>query len=102
MIEINSYFKALNSEVYTSGENWNMTQIGSLIDFHTEDRFPELKFAEMAIFNIPEYEGSKNNSASQDCKIRAAFYELHKEKFPRIVDLGTFNINIRFKYYLTY
>ena len=59
MIELNSYFKALNSELYTSGGNWNMTQIGSLIDFHSEDRFPELKFAEIAIFNVPEYEGSK-------------------------------------------
>ena len=92
MIEINSYFKALNSEVYTSGENWNMTQIGSLIDFHTEDRFPELKFAEIAIFNVPEYEGSKNRSISNDCKIRASFYQLHQHKMPRVVDLGTLKL----------
>ena len=92
MIELNSYFKALNSELYTSGGNWNMTQIGSLIDFHSEDRFPELKFAEIAIFNVPEYEGSKNISISNDCKIRESFYQLHMEKMPRLVDLGTFKL----------
>jgi formiminoglutamase len=92
MIELHSYFKPLNSGIYTLKDRWETTQIGRLIDSHTADHFPEVKFAEMAIFNVPEYEGSKNNSASQDCKIRASFYELHKEKLPRIVDLGTLQL----------
>jgi len=92
MIELHSYFKPLNSGIYPVKDRWETTQIGRLIDSHTSDHFPELKFAEIAIFNVPEYEGSKNNSASQDCKIRALFYELHKEKLPRIVDLGTLEL----------
>ncbi len=92
MTELHSYFKPLNSRIYAVKDRWGATQIGRLIDSHTSDHFPEVKFAEMAIFNVPEYEGSKNNSASQDCKIRAEFYELHKEKLPRIVDLGTLQL----------
>jgi len=89
MIELHSYFKPLNSGIYSIKDRWETTQIGRLIDSHTADYFPEVKFAEIAIFNVPEYEGSKNKSDSQDCKIRASLYELHKEKLPRIVDLGT-------------
>jgi arginase family enzyme len=92
MIELHSYFKPLNSGIYAVKDRWETTQIGRLINFHTDDHFPEVKFAEMAIFNVPEYEGSKNKSDSQDCKIRASFYELHKEKLPRIVDLGTLQL----------
>ena len=92
MIELHSYFKPLNSGIYSVKDRWETTQIGRLIDFHTADHFPEVKFAEMAIFNVLEYEGSKNKSDSQDCKIRASFYELHKEKLPRIVDLGTLQL----------
>jgi arginase family enzyme len=92
MIELHSYFKPLNSGIYAVKDRWETTQIGRLIDFHTDDHFPEVKFAEMAIFNVPEYEGSKNKSDSQDCKIRASFYQLHKEKLPRIVDLGTLQL----------
>jgi len=92
MTELHSYFKPLNSGIYAVKDRWETTQIGRLIDSHTDDHFPEVKFAEMAIFNVPEYEGSKNNSVSQDCKIRASFYALHKEKLPRIVDLGTLQL----------
>lgn len=92
MIELHSYFKPLNSGIYSVKDRWETTQIGRLIDSHTADHFPEVKFAEIAIFNVPEYEGSKNKSYSQDCKIRASLYELHKEKLPRIVDLGTLQL----------
>ena len=51
-----------------------------------------MKFAEIAIFNVPEYEGSKNRSISNDCKIRASFYQLHQHKMPRVVDLGTLKL----------
>ena len=88
MIKLNSYFNPLNSELYASKDSWGVTQLGRLIDFHTEISFPEVKFAEMAIFNVPEYEGSINRSISNDCKIRASFYQLHQYKMPRVVDLG--------------
>ena len=77
MIELHSYFKPLNSGIYSIKDRWETTQIGRLIDSHTADYFPEVKFAEIAIFNVPEYEGSKNKSDSQDCKIRASFYKSH-------------------------
>jgi len=59
MIELNAYFESLNFEVYASKDSWGITQVGRLIDFHSEGSFPEVKFAEIAIFNVPEYEGSK-------------------------------------------
>ena len=92
MIELHSYFNPLNSGIYSVKDRWETTQVGRLIDFHTADHFPEVKFAEIAIFNVPEYEGSKNKLASQDCKIRASFYQLHQDEFPRVVDLGTLQL----------
>ena len=92
MIELNAYFESLNSEVYASKDSWEITQVGRLIDFHSEGSFPELKFAEIAIFNVPEYEGSKNISISNYCKIRASFYQLHQDEIPRVVDLGTLKL----------
>ena len=92
MIELNSYFNPLSPEVYASKDSWGVTQLGSLIDFHTEISFPEVKFAEIAIFNISEYEGSKNRSISNDCKVRAFFYQLHQDNMPRVVDLGTLKL----------
>ena len=92
MIELHSYFKPLNPSIYAAKDRWGTTQIGRLIDSHTTDHFPEVKFAEIAIFNVPEYEGSKNISVNQDCKIRSSFYQLHQEKLPRIVDLGTLQL----------
>ena len=92
MIELNSYFEPLNSDVYASKDSWGVTQLGRLIDFHTEGSFPEIKFAEIAIFNCPEYEGSKNRSISNECKIRASFCKLHLDKTPRLVDLGTLKL----------
>tara|TARA_B110000444_G_scaffold228973_1_gene235106 strand:+ start:500 stop:1660 length:1161 start_codon:yes stop_codon:yes gene_type:complete len=92
MIELKSYFNPLNNELYASKDIWGVTQIGRLINFHTEISFPEVKFAEIAIFNVPEYEGSKNKLSSNDCQIRASFYQLHKDKIPRLVDLGTIKL----------
>ena len=92
MIELHSYFKPLSSGIYAEKDRWGTTQIGRLIDSHTASHFPDVKFAEIAIFNVPEYEGSKNKFANQDCKIRASFYHLHQEKLPRIVDLGTLQL----------
>jgi len=92
MIELNTYFTPLNAVLYSSKDIWSITEIGSLINFHTEGRFPELKFAEIAIFNVPEYEGSQNRSISNDCKVRASFYRLHQDKMPRVVDLGALKL----------
>ena len=92
MIELHSYFNPLNPGIYAEKDRWGITQVGRLIDSHTADHFPEVKFAEIAIFNVPEYDGSKNKVAGQDCKIRASFYQLHQEKLPRIVDLGTLQL----------
>ena len=92
MIALNAYFIPLNLELYSSKDIWSLTEVGRLINFHIEDRFPELKFAEIAIFNVPEYEGSQNSQISNDCKIRASFYRLHQEKMPRVVDLGTLKL----------
>ena len=92
MIELNAYFNPLSPELYASKDSWGITQLGRLIDLHTEDSFPELKFAEIAIFNVAEYEGSKNISISDDCKIRASLYNLHHEKIPRVVDLGALKL----------
>ena len=88
MIELNSYFKPLNSGIYSAKDRWETTQIGRLIDSHTADHFPDVKFAEIAIFNVSEYEGSKNISSEQECKVRSSFYSLHYDELPRIVDLG--------------
>jgi len=55
MIELHSYFKPLNPGIYTTKDRWETTQIGRLIDSHTADHFPEVKFAEIAkiVFPVP-------------------------------------------------
>ena len=88
MIELHSYFKALNAGIYSEKERWETTQIGRLIDSHTADYFPDVKFAEIAIFNVPEYEGSKNKSTELNCKVRSSLYSLHYDALPKVVDLG--------------
>ena len=87
MRKINSYFTPVDLDSLVSN-NWQTTQIGRLIQTHTIDSFPDIRYAEIAIFNVPEYEGSINKSNQLDCKIRSAFYNLHSDEFPRIVDLG--------------
>lgn len=92
-MELRDYFTPLNPNLYSSKDRWETTQIGRLIDSHTPDYFPELKFAEIAIFNIAEFEGSKNRGDEiKDCKIRESLYKLHQTNFPRVVDLGFLNL----------
>ena len=57
---IRPYFKPVNSDLYEDKDRWETTQIGRNIETHTQDSFPDVKFAEIAVFNIPEYEGSGN------------------------------------------
>tara|TARA_B100001758_G_C18402240_1_gene609718 strand:- start:327 stop:1487 length:1161 start_codon:yes stop_codon:yes gene_type:complete len=92
MMELHSYFKPLNAEFYSDKKRWETTQIGRLIDSHTADYFPDVKFSEIAIFNVPEYEGSRNNLNLMDCKVRSFFYSLHYDELPRIVDLGVIKL----------
>jgi len=88
MKSIQSYFRPVNSDLYADRNKWETTQVGRGIETHVEDLFPDIKFAEIAIFNIPEYEGSKNSASESDCKIRSCFYSFHHENLPRVVDLG--------------
>jgi formiminoglutamase len=88
MKSIQSYFNPVNSDLYADKDRWETTQIGRGIETHTKDYFPDIKFTEIAIFNIPEYEGSKNSASESDCRIRASFYSFHHENLPRIADLG--------------
>ena len=87
-----SYFKSLNVSIYAEKDKWETTQIGRLIDSYVADDFPDLNHAEIAIFNVLEYEGSKNNFSTEECSIRASFYQLHQQNFPRIVDLGVLQL----------
>ena len=88
MFEFNSYFEPLNQGIYSNKERWSITQLGSLIDTHTQDNFPDIEIADIVLFNIKEYEGSNNTSDEVDCKVRDELYQLHFERPPKIVDLG--------------
>ena len=88
MESIQSYFNPLNSALYADLNKWETTQIGREIDSYVGNNFPDLEFAEIAIFNVPEYEGSKNSFSESSCKIRAFFYSFYHSELPRIVDLG--------------
>lgn len=92
MIDIQSYFSPVSSESYSDKEKWETTQVGRGIGTHTEDSFPDVKFSEIAVFNISEYDGSKNSPSEADCKIRALFYSFHHQDLPRIVDLGVLRL----------
>ena len=92
MQSIQSYINPLNSTLYADLNKWETTQIGRKIDTYVENSFPDLKFAEIAIFNVPEYEGSQNSSSESSCKIRAFFYSFHCLDLPRISDLGILKI----------
>ena len=63
MNSIQSYFTPLNSDLYADKNKWETTQIGRGIETHIEDFFPKVKFAEIALFNVSEYEGSKNSAS---------------------------------------
>jgi len=92
MIEIQSYFIPVNSVLYSDKNRWKTTQIGRGVDTYLEGKFPEVKFAEIAIFNVPEFEGSKNSATETDCKIRESFYSFHHDNLPRIADLGVMQL----------
>ncbi len=92
MKSIKSYFNPLSKDLYADKNRWETTQIGRQIETYTNHFFPDLESAEIAIFNILEYEGSKNSASEVDCKIRPLFYSFHDERLPKIVDLGTLQL----------
>ena len=55
MIELQSYFSPVSSALYADKNRWETTQVGRVIDTNVESHFPDIKFAEIAIFNVPEY-----------------------------------------------
>ena len=91
-MEISSNFLPLNPGLYSVKERWNSSQVGFQIDSHLQESFPRVDYAEIAIFNVPEFEGTDNIPSSSECKIRDAFYRLYFENLPKIVDLGTLSL----------
>lgn len=92
MINIQSFFTPVSSELYAEKSRWETTQIGRKVDVYTENNFPDVKYAEIVIFNIPEYEGSRNSESELECKIRTSFYSFHYDNLPRIADLGVLRL----------
>ena len=91
-MDISSNFIPLNPSLYSIRDRWNPSQIGFQIDSHTQESFPKIDYAEIAIFNVPDYEGTDNISSEDDCKIRDSLYRLYFEDLPKVADLGTLNI----------
>jgi arginase family enzyme len=91
-MEISSNFLPLNPGLYSVKERWNPSQVGFQIDSHLQESFPKVDYAEIAIFNVPEFEGTDNIPSSSECKIRDAFYRLYFESLPKIADLGTLSL----------
>ena len=72
------YFIPLPDCFLTKKNNFQSTQVGSLISIHCENYFPNISECKIAIFTIPEYEGSKNFESESKCQIREEFFELHR------------------------
>ena len=92
MKPIKPYFNAVNADLYADKNRWETTQIGRVIESHSKDFFPDIQFAEIAVFNVPEYEGSRNAASASPCKIRKLFYSFHYDDLPRIADLGSLHL----------
>ena len=92
MKQVFTSFNPVSLDFFVDKNKWETTQIGRSIDTHIIDSFPDLKFAEIAMFNIPEYEGSNNSASKSDCNVRASFYSFHHDNLPKIADLGIFQL----------
>tara|TARA_B100000780_G_scaffold173908_1_gene121750 strand:+ start:1679 stop:2836 length:1158 start_codon:yes stop_codon:yes gene_type:complete len=91
MFDLKSCFYPIENDLFEKSD-WFTTQIGSNIDFHSTEKFPDFKFAEVAFLSINEYEGSDNSLSNKPCKIRKELYELHIDNSPRICDLGNLKL----------
>lgn len=92
MSVIFSYFNPVSYDLYCDKDRWETTQVGRYIDTYIEGSFPDFKKSEIAIFNVPEYEGSNNFAAESHCNVRAAFYSFYHDNLPSICDLGVLQI----------
>jgi arginase family enzyme len=92
MKQVFTSFNPVSVDLYADKDRWETTQIGRSIDTHITDSFPDLKFAEIAMFNVPEYEGSNNSASESDCNVRASFYSFHHDNLPKIADLGVLQL----------
>ena len=90
-MEISSNFVPLNPELYSIKRKMESLSNRIQIDSHTQESFPNV-IMEIAIFNIPEYEGTDNISSEDDCKVRDSLYRLYFEDLPKVADLGILNL----------
>jgi len=49
MFDLKSCFYPIENDLFEKSD-WFSTQIGSNIDFHSTEKFPDFKFAEVAFF----------------------------------------------------
>ena len=71
------YFIPLPESLLIKKESYQSTQVGSLISIHSENYFPDLNDCKIAIFSVPEYEGSLNSESENKCQIREELFDLH-------------------------
>ena len=76
-MNLRSFFKPHASSFILKNKNWETTHIGRFIQIHSSDFFPQIKESKIALFNVPEYEGSQNNMNNENCKIRSFLYSFH-------------------------
>tara|TARA_B100000900_G_scaffold287972_1_gene247008 strand:+ start:22256 stop:23413 length:1158 start_codon:yes stop_codon:yes gene_type:complete len=87
-MNLQSFFKPHKSSFFTENKNWETTHLGGQIKIHRQNFFPKIDKAKIAIFNVAEFEGSKNNICYDNCKIRGFLYSFHLKCSLNIVDLG--------------
>tara|TARA_B100000900_G_scaffold151990_1_gene129063 strand:+ start:7471 stop:8631 length:1161 start_codon:yes stop_codon:yes gene_type:complete len=92
-VNLEDYFSPLPDSFAIKKEVWQSSQIGSLISIHCENYFPDTSNCKIAIFSVPEFEGSQNSESETKCQIREEFFELHNFDFPNLADLGIMKIS---------
>ena len=91
-MNLQSFFKPHESSFLIENKNWETTHLGGFVKIHKKNFFPKVDKAKIAIFNIAEFEGSKNNISYDNCKIRGFLYSFHIKCNLNIVDLGYLNL----------
>ena len=72
-MNLEDYFSPLPDIFATKKEVWQSSQIGSLINIHCENYFPDITNCKIVIFSVPEYEGSQNSESETKCQINRIF-----------------------------
>ncbi len=88
MTELDVFLQPVNAELY---ENLASDTLGTVIQIHTEDVFPNLDDAKMALVGVQEERNSIENSGTSKGPdfIRAHFYKLFNfDTEANLVDLG--------------